>query len=171
MMRIRPRPNHFNKIQFTEEFRIKYKLTARIFLYCLWSPVRCNVWNLRWNLKQKPEIMKTRVTAIKPKKNHIGLFLSMKWRIYKYVLIRVVRFWFLTIPIQRDSFYTQAFFWFSYFKNVYIMSNLITLHEKNSLQTYKVQWRTKTKLKTTNQIPKSPLRMSSLVVVHCKNKL
>ena len=39
--------------------------------------------------------------------------------------------------------------------------------KKNSLQSYKVQCRTKTELKTTNQIPKSPLRMSSLGVVHC----
>ena len=39
--------------------------------------------------------------------------------------------------------------------------------KKKSLQSYKVQCRTKTELKTTNQIPKSPLRMSSLVVVHC----
>ena len=39
--------------------------------------------------------------------------------------------------------------------------------KKNSLHSYKVQCRTKTDLKTTNQIPKSPLRMSSLVVVHC----
>ena len=30
-----------------------------------------------------------------------------------------------------------------------------------------VQFRTKTELKTMNQIPKSPLRMSSLIVVHC----
>ena len=37
--------------------------------------------------------------------------------------------------------------------------------KKNSLQSYKVQCRTKTDLKTTNQIPKSPLRKSSLVVV------
>ena len=42
--------------------------------------------------------------------------------------------------------------------------------KKNSLQSYKVQCRTKTELKTTNQIPKSPLRMSSLVVVHCNGK-
>ena len=39
--------------------------------------------------------------------------------------------------------------------------------KKNSLQSYKVQYRLKTELKTTNQIPISPLRMSSLVVVHC----
>ena len=38
--------------------------------------------------------------------------------------------------------------------------------KKNSLQSSKVQCRTKTELKTTNQIPKSPLRMSSLGVVH-----
>ena len=43
--------------------------------------------------------------------------------------------------------------------------------KKNSLQSYKVQCRTKTELKTTNQIPKSPLRMSSLVVVLCSYKL
>ena len=45
--------------------------------------------------------------------------------------------------------------------------------KKNSLQSYKVQYRLKTELKTMNQIPISPLRMSSLVVVHCsifKNK-
>ena len=39
--------------------------------------------------------------------------------------------------------------------------------KKNSLQSYKVHYRLKTELKTTNQIPISPLRMSSLVVVHC----
>ena len=39
--------------------------------------------------------------------------------------------------------------------------------KKNSLQSYKVQYRLKAELKTTNQIPISPLRMSSLVVVHC----
>ena len=39
--------------------------------------------------------------------------------------------------------------------------------KKNSLQSYKVQYRLKTELKTMNQIPISPLRMSSLVVVHC----
>ena len=39
--------------------------------------------------------------------------------------------------------------------------------KKNTLQSFKVQCRTKTELKTTNPIPKSPLRMSSLVVVHC----
>ena len=71
------------------------------------------VWNLRW--KPNPEIMKTRVTAT-TKKNQIGPFLSLKWRIYKYVRVRAVRFWFLTILIQRDSFYTQTIFWFSYFK-------------------------------------------------------
>ena len=38
--------------------------------------------------------------------------------------------------------------------------------KKNSLRSYKVQCRTKSELKTTNQIPKSPLRMSSLGVVH-----
>ena len=46
--------------------------------------------------------------------------------------------------------------------------------KKNSLQSYKVQYRLKTELKTMNQIPISPLRMSSLVVVHCtiiKHKL
>ena len=46
------------------------------------------------------------------------------------------------------------------------ISNLIILHEKKSLESYKVQCRTKTELKTTSQISKSPLRMSSLVVVH-----
>ena len=40
--------------------------------------------------------------------------------------------------------------------------------KKNSLQSYKVQYRLKAELKTTNQIPISPLRMSNLVVVHCK---
>ena len=40
--------------------------------------------------------------------------------------------------------------------------------KNNSLQSYKVQYRLKTELKTTNQIPISPLRMSSLVVVHCR---
>ena len=58
MMRFRPRPTHFNKIQLTVEFRMKYKLTARTSLYCLWSTVRFNIrnlrWNLNWNLKQKP---------------------------------------------------------------------------------------------------------------------
>ena len=39
--------------------------------------------------------------------------------------------------------------------------------KKNSLQSYKVQCRIKTEVKTMNQIPKLPLRMSSLVVVHC----
>ena len=39
--------------------------------------------------------------------------------------------------------------------------------KKNSLQSYKVQYRLKSELKTMNQIPLSPLRMSSLVVVHC----
>ena len=39
--------------------------------------------------------------------------------------------------------------------------------KKNSLQSYTVLCRTKTELKTMNQIPKSPLRMSSLGVVHC----
>ena len=39
--------------------------------------------------------------------------------------------------------------------------------KKNSLQSYKVQYRLKTELKTTNLILISPLRMSSLVVVHC----
>ena len=58
----------------------------------------------------------TRVTATTPKKNQIRPFLSLKWRIYKYVRVRAVRFWFLTILIQRDSFYTQTIFWFSYFK-------------------------------------------------------
>ena len=43
----------------------------------------------------------------------------------------------------------------------------MTLHGKNSLQSCTVQCRTKTELKTMNQIPKSPLRMSSLGVVHC----
>ena len=38
--------------------------------------------------------------------------------------------------------------------------------KKNSLQSYKVQCRTKTELKTMNLVPKLPLRMSSLVVVH-----
>ena len=86
-----------------------------------WESVRCNVWNLRWNLKQKPRIMKTRVTAITPKKIQIGPFLGLKWRIYKYVRVRAVRFWFLTILNQRDSFHTQAFFWFSYCKkNIHI---------------------------------------------------
>ena len=42
--------------------------------------------------------------------------------------------------------------------------------KKNSLQSYKVQYRLKTELKTTNQIPISPLRMSSLVVVHCTDE-
>ena len=46
-------------------------------------------------------------------------------------------------------------------------SKRITLYEKNSLQSYTVQCRTKTELETMNQIPKSPLRMSSLGVVHC----
>ena len=41
------------------------------------------------------------------------------------------------------------------------------LLKKNSLQSYTVQCRTKTEPKTMNQIPKSPLRMSSLGVVHC----
>ena len=40
--------------------------------------------------------------------------------------------------------------------------------KKNSLQSYKVQYRLKAELKTTNQITISPLRMSTLVVVHCK---
>ena len=40
--------------------------------------------------------------------------------------------------------------------------------KKNSLQSYKVQYRLKTEVKTTNQIPISPLRMSSLIVVHCR---
>ena len=40
--------------------------------------------------------------------------------------------------------------------------------KKNSLQSYKVQYRLKSELKTMNQIPLSPLRMPSLVVVHCK---
>ena len=39
--------------------------------------------------------------------------------------------------------------------------------KKNFLQSYKVQYRLKSELKTMNQIPLSPLRMSSLVVVHC----
>ena len=39
--------------------------------------------------------------------------------------------------------------------------------KNNSLQSYKVQYRLKSELKTMNQIPLSPLRMSSLVVVHC----
>ena len=39
--------------------------------------------------------------------------------------------------------------------------------KKNSLQSYKVQYRLKTELKTMNQILISPPRMSSLVVVHC----
>ena len=39
--------------------------------------------------------------------------------------------------------------------------------KKNSLQSYKVQYRLKSELKTMNRIPLSPLRMSSLVVVHC----
>ena len=43
--------------------------------------------------------------------------------------------------------------------------------KKNSPQSYKVQCRTKTELKTTNQIPKSPLRMSSLVVALFSYKL
>ena len=43
--------------------------------------------------------------------------------------------------------------------------------KKNSLQSYKVQYRLKTELKTMNQIPISPLRMSSLVVVHCREYL
>ena len=43
--------------------------------------------------------------------------------------------------------------------------------KKIFLQSYKVQCRTKIELKTTNQIPKSPLRMSSLVVVHCTCRL
>ena len=43
--------------------------------------------------------------------------------------------------------------------------------KKNSLQSYKVQYRLKTELKTMNQIPISPLRMSSLVVVHCTEAL
>ena len=42
--------------------------------------------------------------------------------------------------------------------------------KKNSLQSYKVQYRLKAELKTTNQKPLSPLRMSSLVVVHCMYK-
>ena len=43
--------------------------------------------------------------------------------------------------------------------------------KKNSLQSYTVLCRTKTELKTMNQIPKSPLRMSSLGVVHCSNEM
>ena len=39
--------------------------------------------------------------------------------------------------------------------------------KKKSLQSYKVQYRLKSELKTMNQIPLSPLRMPSLVVVHC----
>ena len=42
--------------------------------------------------------------------------------------------------------------------------------KKNSLQSNKVQYRLKAELKTTNQKPLSPLRMSSLVVVHCMYK-
>ena len=42
--------------------------------------------------------------------------------------------------------------------------------KKNSLQSYKVQYRTKTELKTMNQVPKLPLRMSSLVVVILDNR-
>ena len=68
--------------------------------------------------EMKPEIIKTRVTATKPKKIQIGPFLSLKWLIYKYVRVRAVRFWFLTILIQQNSFYTQNFFGFSYFKNI-----------------------------------------------------
>ena len=43
--------------------------------------------------------------------------------------------------------------------------------KKNFLQSYTVQCRTKTELKTMNQIPKSPLRMSSLGVVRCSNEM
>ena len=42
--------------------------------------------------------------------------------------------------------------------------------KKNSPQSYKVQYRLKTELKTMNQIPLSPLKMSSLVVVHCTER-
>ena len=42
--------------------------------------------------------------------------------------------------------------------------------KKKSLQSYKVQYRIKTELKTMNQIPKLPLRMSSLVIVHCSHR-
>ena len=69
-------------------------------------------------------------------KIQIGPFLSLKWRIYKYVRVRAVRFWFLTILIQRDSSYTQTFFWFSYLKKKKILS--YNFAWKNIL--YKVKW-------------------------------
>ena len=41
------------------------------------------------------------------------------------------------------------------------------IRNSDHIQSYTVQCRKKTELKTMNQIPKSPLRMSSLGVVHC----
>ena len=72
----------------------------------------------------------TTTTSVLSKKIQIGPFLSLKWRIYKYVRVCAVRFWFLTILIQRDSFHTQTFFWFSYLKKIKSKSNLIIWHEK-----------------------------------------
>ena len=42
--------------------------------------------------------------------------------------------------------------------------------KNNSLQSYTVQHLTKIELKTMNQTLKSPLRMLSLVVVHCAQR-
>ena len=48
-----------------------------------------------------------------------------------------------------------------------LQESISKLHLNTEVQSCKVQYRLKTELKTTNQIPISPLRMSSLVVVHC----
>ena len=83
-----------------------------------------------WNYEDKGDSNNT-------KKNQIGQFLSLKWRIYKYEGVRAVRFWFLIILIQRESFYTQASFWFSYFKkNIYICQCKISLPTQVNMLVY-----------------------------------
>ena len=91
-----------------------------------WHPHR--ILSLKHEIKTKPWNHEDKGDSNNNKKNQIVPFLSLKWRIYKYVRVRAVRFWSLTILIQRDSFYTQTFFWFSYFKRKK-KSYLITVHE------------------------------------------
>ena len=78
------------------------------------SKMQCfEIWDETWNKNLKS--WRHGWQQQNQKQIQIGPFLSLKWRIYKYVRVRAVRFRFLNILIQRDSFYTQNFFWFSYF--------------------------------------------------------
>ena len=110
-----------------------------------WESVRCNVWNLRWNLKQKPEIMKTRVTATAPKKISNRTIFKPEM-MYLQVCTRTCSTFLISHHTTPTRFLLHSNFFLIQLLQKKKKSKRITLYEKNSLQSYTVQCRTKTEL-------------------------